>query len=59
MSKQQQASTIKVPTPEEEDDYDKIDEMFLALNNALEEKEEELKEREEAIKKKETELKQN
>ena len=63
MSKQQQASTIKasvppeeVQTPEEEDDYDKIDEMFLALNNALEEKETELKEREEAIKKKEEEL---
>ena len=46
------------PEPQEtqEDDYDKIDEMFLALNNALEEKEEELKEKEAELEEKEARL---
>ena len=48
---------IKQPEPEEQepDDYDRMDEMFLALNNALEAKEEELKEKEEELKKREEE----
>ena len=45
------------PVPvQEKDDYDRIDEMFLALNNALEAKEEELKEREEALNEREKQL---
>ena len=50
------SKTPQTPT-QEKDDYDQMDEMFLALNNALEAKENELKEKEEELKQKEVTLK--
>ena len=50
------SKTPQTPT-QEKDDYDQMDEMFLALNNALEAKENELKEKEEELKQKEATLK--
>ena len=56
-SRQQPIRPEPQETPEEpKDDYDKIDEMFLALNNALEEKENQLKEKEAELEEKEARL---
>ena len=49
------SKTPKQPVSQEKDDYDQMDEMFLALNNALKEKEEELKKKESELKKREKE----
>ena len=49
MSKTPKKVPTTTPQDDEKDDYDRMDEMFLQLNNALEEKETEIKEADEML----------